>query len=110
MRTISSPYPSIEPHITFVKLLSSISTKSNAQANNHVSHRRRLARRGGVKRLSSQIYDEIRVAMQDRLRLVSSRMDHNTATQRLVLLIGSLVVAIDPQGLFHFPRTFETEE
>lgn len=83
---ISSPHPSPEPSIiTFLKLLSkSISTKSNPQTNNHISSRSRLARRGGVKRLSTQIYDEIRTAMQDRLKLVSSQVDHNTATQGLV--------------------------
>ncbi|MCJ1346530.1 hypothetical protein MMC31_004747 [Peltigera leucophlebia] len=31
---------------------------------------RRLARRGGVKRISAGVYDEVRVAMEDRLRLV----------------------------------------
>ena len=32
---------------------------------------RRLARRGGVKRISGNIYDEARKAMMDRLKLVS---------------------------------------
>ena len=31
---------------------------------------RRLARRGGVKRLSGTIYDEVRNAMKDRIQLV----------------------------------------
>ncbi|KAL9607818.1 MAG: hypothetical protein Q9167_007300 [Letrouitia subvulpina] len=31
---------------------------------------RRLARRGGVKRISGEIYEEIRKAMTDRLRIV----------------------------------------
>ncbi|THX80729.1 hypothetical protein D6C81_06785 [Aureobasidium pullulans] len=31
---------------------------------------RRLARRGGVKRISATIYDEVRAALKDRLKLV----------------------------------------
>ncbi|MCJ1346719.1 hypothetical protein MMC31_004937 [Peltigera leucophlebia] len=31
---------------------------------------RRLARRGGVKRISAGVYDEVRAAMEDRLRLI----------------------------------------
>lgn len=31
---------------------------------------RRLARRGGVKRISGNLYDDIRTAMTDRLKLV----------------------------------------
>lgn len=33
---------------------------------------RRLARRGGVKRIAATIYDDIRQALKDRLRAVSS--------------------------------------
>lgn len=31
---------------------------------------RRLARRGGIKRISGNLYDDIRTAMTDRLKLV----------------------------------------
>lgn len=33
-------------------------------------HLRRLARRGGIKRISGNLYDDIRTAMTDRLKLV----------------------------------------
>ena len=33
---------------------------------------RRLARRGGIKRISGNLYDDIRTAMTDRLKLVGS--------------------------------------
>lgn len=33
----------------------------------------RLARRGGVKRISGQIYDDIRSCLRDRLTLVSNQ-------------------------------------
>ncbi|KAI1505365.1 histone-fold-containing protein [Biscogniauxia marginata] len=32
-----------------------------------ITNNRRLARRGGVKRISAQIYDEVRIALKDRL-------------------------------------------
>ncbi|MCJ1271112.1 hypothetical protein MMC22_011011, partial [Lobaria immixta] len=56
--------------ITKGDIRTSISTKSDPQTNNRISSRSRLARRGGVKRLSTQIYDEVRTAMQDRLKLI----------------------------------------
>jgi hypothetical protein len=36
-----------------------------------ISISRRLARRGGVKRIAATIYDDIRQALKDRLRTVS---------------------------------------
>lgn len=51
--------------------LSFASTSSRASKLTILFQYSRLARRGGVKRISAGIYDEVRVAMEDRLRLVS---------------------------------------
>ena len=42
---------------------------------------RRLARRGGVKRISGSIYEELRTALRDRLELVMLVVFANTLNQ-----------------------------
>lgn len=60
---------------------------------------RRLARRGGVKRLSTQIYDEVRTAMQDRLKLILKDctvfLDHS---KRKTITVSDVIFALKRIG------------
>ncbi|CAL8578476.1 Histone H4 [Xanthoria parietina] len=60
---------------------------------------RRLARRGGVKRISGGIYDEIRKAMSDRLKLILKDctifLDHS---QRKTVTVKDVVFALKRLG------------
>lgn len=59
------------PSAQYSQLPSSLSITSRESKLTVIFQLSRLARRGGVKRISAGIYDEVRVAMEDRLRLVS---------------------------------------
>ncbi|KAH7031085.1 histone-fold-containing protein, partial [Microdochium trichocladiopsis] len=60
---------------------------------------RRLARRGGVKRISGMIYDETRVALKDYLRTVLQDcivcIEHRSAK---TVTIGDVLFALKRQG------------
>ena len=67
---------------------------------------RRLARRGGVKRISGLIYDDVRGAIKDRLKLV-----RYSSIGTLLLRLGILIYELaDTQRLYHFPRALEKEK
>ncbi|KAI4214895.1 MAG: hypothetical protein LQ351_002608 [Letrouitia transgressa] len=74
---------------------------------------RRLARRGGVKRVSGEIYDEIRKAMTGRLRIVRNAVVYFLSTA--VIELGSTLMfyfsnSSDPQGLYRLLRTCQQKE
>ncbi|KAL8659385.1 MAG: hypothetical protein Q9226_000461 [Calogaya cf. arnoldii] len=67
---------------------------------------RRLARRGGVKRISGGIYDEIRKAMTDRLKLILKDctifLEHS---QRKTVTVKDVVFALKRvRNLYHPPK------
>jgi hypothetical protein len=48
-----------------------LASPSNLLLNTSLTFHRRLARRGGVKRIAATIYDDVRKALKDRLAAVS---------------------------------------
>ncbi|CEJ84971.1 hypothetical protein VHEMI03632 [[Torrubiella] hemipterigena] len=76
---------------------------------------RRMARRGGVKRISAGIYDEVRTALRDRLSkllslcvIYAAHADRKTIMVDDVLLslkrVGQTLYGFDPDGLRNEPR------
>jgi hypothetical protein len=65
--------------------------------------RRRLARRGGVKRISGQIYEDVRQTMKVYLERVSPVS--NIAPQNVHSLTST-----DSQDRVHYNRAFEAED
>ncbi|KAL6719372.1 histone H4 [Lecanora helva] len=53
---------------------------------------RRLARRGGIKRISGQIYDEVREAIKDRIRTVG--FQYATITHLLTITYRYCMIAL----------------
>lgn len=60
---------------------------------------RRLARRGGIKRISANIYDEARTAMVDRLKTILEEcviyLEHS---KRQTVTVGDVIFALKRQG------------
>ncbi|KAL8961795.1 MAG: hypothetical protein Q9193_001696 [Seirophora villosa] len=76
---------------------------------------RRMARRGGVKRISSTIYDDARAAMTDRLKAVRKTNFFSVPTTSNGPMKDSafsrkLTQRADPAGLRHLPRALEAKE
>lgn len=64
------------------------------------SPHRRLARRGGVKRISGRIYDDVRRAMTDRLKVVSPSFP-----SLILFPLHSIDFYYFPNPLFTFPSS-----
>ncbi|THV78014.1 hypothetical protein D6D29_08022 [Aureobasidium pullulans] len=68
---------------------------------------RRLARRGGVKRISATIYDEVRAALKDRLKLVPTQ-----CTVRKTITVPDVVFVLNRHGtpIYGFDTPFRTRK
>ncbi|OBW67904.1 MAG: Bet v1-like protein [Aureobasidium pullulans] len=74
---------------------------------------RRLARRGGVKRISATIYDEVRAALKDRLKLLL----HDICailecTVRKTITVPDVVFVLNRHGtpIYGFDTPFRTRK
>ncbi|KAI2620092.1 histone-fold-containing protein [Hypoxylon sp. NC1633] len=60
---------------------------------------RRLARRGGVKRISAQIYDEVRIALKARLEeIISTCVVYTQYRQRKTVTIHDVLFSLKRLG------------
>ncbi|KEQ91422.1 hypothetical protein AUEXF2481DRAFT_33010 [Aureobasidium subglaciale EXF-2481] len=72
---------------------------------------RRMARRGGVKRISGSIYDEVRIALQERLRtLLQDICAVLECTKRKTVTVPDVVFILNRHGIpiYGFDAPFRT--
>ena len=69
-----------------------------------IASRSRLARRGGIKRISGTVYDEARDAMVDRLKTVIF------STFEMIDIVGTNLHRLDPAGMRNLPGSRQTPE